>query len=135
MPHDNAAAERPQAGPPPWPRYVRVLAVAYVLSYAVQWAALLLLTGAAALLYGLGRPLDGLVLGLGLGGVACAALCAGFRRWFLRWGRRRWPPAGVPRQAVEAAAERFGGRATDAPPAGTDDVTQPPMARRAEKGA
>jgi hypothetical protein len=76
---------------PTWPLYVRVLAVSFVLSYAVQWIAFLGLTGAAALLYGLRHRLDGLVLGLGLGGVACVILCGAFRRWFVRWGRRNYP--------------------------------------------
>jgi hypothetical protein len=78
-----------------WPLYVRVLAVSYVLSYAVQVVAFLGLTGTAALLYGLGRPVDGLVLGLGAGGIAVVILCGAFRRWFAAWGRRNYP-AGKP---------------------------------------
>src|SRR5262245_30699993 len=80
---------------PPWPRYVRLLAVSYVLSYALQWLALLGLTGTAAVLLGLGHRLDGLVVGLALGGLGSALLCAGFRHWFVRWGKRHYP-AGKP---------------------------------------
>jgi hypothetical protein len=72
-----------------------VLAVSYVLSDAVQWVGLLGLTGTAVVLAGLGRRLDGLVLGLGLGGIGCVVLCSAFRRWFVRWGRRNYP-AGKP---------------------------------------
>jgi hypothetical protein len=51
----DTRAHRP-ADAPTWPLSVRVLAVAYVLSYAVQPVAFLGLTGTAALLYDLGRP-------------------------------------------------------------------------------
>jgi hypothetical protein len=80
-----------RADTPTWPLYVRVLAVAYVLSYALQPVAFLGLTGTAALLYGLGRHLDGLVLGLGAAGVLVVLGCGAFRRWFVRWGRRNYP--------------------------------------------
>jgi hypothetical protein len=82
----------PDGGQPPrWPLYVRVLAVSHVLSYALQPVAFIGLTGTAFLLYCLGRPLDGLVLGLGVGGIACVLLCSAFRRWFVAWGRRNYP--------------------------------------------
>jgi len=74
-----------------WPFYVRALAVLYVLSYAVQWIAFLGATGTAAILYARGHRLDGLVVGLGLGGIMCVILCGAFRRWFVRWGRRNYP--------------------------------------------
>jgi hypothetical protein len=56
---DGVIDTRPRgpADEPTWPLYVRVLAVSYTLSYAVQPVAFLGLTGTAALLYGLGRPL------------------------------------------------------------------------------
>jgi hypothetical protein len=76
---------------PQWPLYVRVFAVFHVLSYGVQWIGFLGLTGTAALLYGLRHRLDGVVLGLGLGGVICVILCSAFRRWFVRWGRKNYP--------------------------------------------
>jgi hypothetical protein len=79
------------ADAPPWPLYVRVLAGCNVLSYGVQPAAFLGLTGTAGLLHGLGRPLDGLVLGLGAAGVLTVLLCGAYRRWFVRWGRRNHP--------------------------------------------
>ena len=77
-----------------WPLYVRVLAVAFVLSYPAEGIAFLSLTGTAALLYGLGHPLDGLLFGLGLGGVAAVILCHAYRWWFPRWGRKHYPSAG-----------------------------------------
>jgi hypothetical protein len=76
---------------PAWPLYVRVLAVSYVLSYLVQPVAFFGLAGAAVVLYCLGHPLDGLVVGLGVGGVLAFLLCEAFRRWFVRWGKRRYP--------------------------------------------
>src|SRR3954451_5067005 len=91
---DGVIARQPAAPGTPtskWPRYVRVLAVCYVCSYLVQWLAFLGLTGTAALLVGLRHPLDGLVLGLGLSGIAGFLLCGLFRRWFVRGGRRNYP--------------------------------------------
>jgi hypothetical protein len=74
-----------------WPLYVRALAIFHVLSYAVQWIAFLGAAGTAAILYARGHRLDGLVLGLGIGGIMCVILCSAFRRWFVRWGRRNYP--------------------------------------------
>jgi hypothetical protein len=86
----DTSARRP-ADAPTWPFSVRVLAVGYVLSYAVQPVAFLGLTGTAALLYGRGLPLDGLLLGLGAAGVLIVLACGAYRRWFVRWGRRHYP--------------------------------------------
>jgi hypothetical protein len=47
------------------------------------------------------------------------------------FGRPRRPP-GLPGEAAEAAAERFGARPPDPPPGGA--VTGPPAVRRPEKG-
>jgi Ni/Fe-hydrogenase subunit HybB-like protein len=74
-----------------WPLYVRVLAVCCVLSYALQPVAFIGLTGTAVVLYGLGRPVDGLLVGLGAGGIVVVVLCGVFRRWFTAWGRRNYP--------------------------------------------
>ena len=107
MPRD-AADDAPQADPTgsdtprKWPLYVRVLAVSYVLSYPVQWLAFLGLTGTAAILYGLRHPLDGLVLGLALGGVTAVILCHAYRWWFPRWGRKHWGPPGEGEQRPDA---------------------------------
>jgi hypothetical protein len=79
--------------PRKWPPYVRVLAVSYMLSYPVEGIAFLALTGTAAFLYGLRHPLDGLIVGLGLSGFAAVILCHAYRWWFLRWGRKHYPPA------------------------------------------
>ena len=91
---DDRVIDTSAGGPadaPTWPLSVRVLAVCYVLSYAVQPVAFVGLTGTAALLYGLGRPLDGLVLGLGAAGILIVLVCGAYRRWFVRWGRRKYP--------------------------------------------
>jgi hypothetical protein len=82
-PNDNAPAK--------WPLYVRLLAVFYVLSYAVQIVAFLGLMGTAVVLFSLRQQVDEWVLGLGLGGLVCVILCEVFRRWFVRWGRRNYP--------------------------------------------
>jgi hypothetical protein len=81
---------------PAWPLHVRVLAVSYVLSYAVQWLAFIGFTGTAAVLYVLKRRLYGLPLGLGVGGIICFILCGAFRRWFVQWGKRKYP-TGTPK--------------------------------------
>jgi hypothetical protein len=73
--------------------FVRVLAVLYVLCPVVQWMGFLVLAGTAAFLHGRRRQLDGLVLLLGSGGLAWFLLCAAYRWWFPRWGRKRYPPA------------------------------------------
>ena len=86
---DGRPGRKPAASA--WPLYVRVLAVSYVLSYAVQWLAVLGFTGTAAVLFGMRRQLDGPTIGLGLGGVVSFMLCGGFRSWFVRWGRRNYP--------------------------------------------
>ena len=93
---DESQPEPPGGGEeqPRFPRYVRVLAVAYVLSFAVQPIGFLLLTGTATFLYGRRREIDGWVLGLGLGGGVLMVLCSVFRWWFPRWGRKHWPPDG-----------------------------------------
>jgi hypothetical protein len=90
---NNGEIDTRQRGPdePAWPWYVRVLAVSFVLSYLVQPVAFVGLAGAAVLLYGFGHPLDGLVVGLGVAAVIAFLLCAAFRWWFVRWGRRRYP--------------------------------------------
>jgi nitric oxide reductase large subunit len=74
-----------------WPKYVRVLAVCYVLSYVLQPVAFLGLTGTVVLLYYLGHPVDGLLLGVGAGAIIVVPLCSAFRRWFVAWGRRNYP--------------------------------------------
>jgi hypothetical protein len=68
-----------------------VLAVSHVLSYAVQWLAVLGLTGTAAVLFGMRRQLDGLTSGFALSGVVSFMLCGAFRSWFVRWGKRNYP--------------------------------------------
>jgi hypothetical protein len=82
-----------QGDRPAWPWYIRVLAVCYVLSYALQWLAFVGLTGTAAFLYARGHRLDSLVLGLAFSSLGCVLLCIVVRRRFVRWGRKNYPPA------------------------------------------
>jgi uncharacterized membrane protein YbhN (UPF0104 family) len=93
--------------PPKFPLAVRILAVAYVVSWIVGPVGFFLLSGVGSFLWERRRQVDGLVLSLWLGGVLCLSLCAAFRWWFRRWGRRRWPD-------VEAGA----GSDTHMPPSG-----------------
>jgi hypothetical protein len=74
-----------------FPLWVRILAVAYVLSRAIGPVGFFALSAAACFVWVKGRELSGLVLGLWLGGLACPLFCAAFRWWFRRLGQRRWP--------------------------------------------
>ena len=65
----------------------RVLAVAYVLSYAVQPVGFVALGFAAALVYRIGGGFGPWVLALSIGSGACAVLCPAFR-----WCMRQWRP-------------------------------------------
>ena len=77
--------------PPTFPLYVRILAVAHVLSLVVGPLVFFVLSGAACFHWMWRRQLDGWVVGLWLGGVGFVISCAAFRRWFERFGRRNWP--------------------------------------------
>src|SRR5262245_5947347 len=88
---DGTVDRNSQRSDGPWPLYVRVLAVSYVLSYAVQVAAGIGLIGTAFVLHGLGHPFEGLPLAFGASGIAVVVLCSVFRRWFVAWGRRNYP--------------------------------------------
>lgn len=74
-----------------WPLYVRVLAVCYVLSYALQVVAFFGLVLSAAFLSGFGRRLNPWAIGLLVTGAAVVIFCWLFRRWFVWWGRRNYP--------------------------------------------
>jgi hypothetical protein len=76
---------------PQFPLPVRILAVAYVLSWALQPLGFFLLTGIGSFLWIRRRELDAWVLGFWLGGIGCLVLGIAFRWWFRRWGRLRWP--------------------------------------------
>jgi hypothetical protein len=90
------------AGPAEFPRYVRHLAVAYVLSHFVGPAGFVVL-GVIASMLALQRnwALDATVLGVWLAALACPLCCAAFRWWFRSWGRRHWPPAEPPAATSE----------------------------------
>jgi hypothetical protein len=98
------AGERKMDGRPiAWPRYVRWLAVAYVLSQVAGPAGFFVLGGVAALLIARhGLRFDNGVPILLAAACACPAACAAFRWWFRRWGRRHWPPTD-PAVSVEGA--------------------------------
>jgi cytochrome bd-type quinol oxidase subunit 1 len=88
---NSDAAQVPGAD---FPRYVRLLAVVYVLSRIIGPLGFLILSLVAGFLwYQRDLSLDGLVLGLWLAALACPLLCAAFRWWFTRWGRRHWSDA------------------------------------------
>src|SRR5262245_36797843 len=74
-----------------YPRYVRILAVAYVLSLAVGPVGFFVLLSVAAFLKVRYGTVDAKVLGFALGAVGCPVFCAMFRTWFRNWGRRNWP--------------------------------------------
>lgn len=76
---------------PDYPRYVRLLAVAYVLSYAVQFAGFLVLCVAATVLYFRRGGFDAEVVGGYAAALACPVVGGAFRAWFRSFGRRNWP--------------------------------------------
>ncbi|CAN5294351.1 hypothetical protein BH10PLA2_BH10PLA2_11110 [soil metagenome] len=83
---DGEIDSRPQA----WPRYVRVLAVAYVLSRFVGPVGFFLLGGVTAFAIARHGPgVEGAVVAAAA--LMCPAGCAIFRWWFRRWGQLRWP--------------------------------------------
>ncbi|HVS40192.1 MAG TPA: hypothetical protein VMS17_31835 [Gemmataceae bacterium] len=99
-PDDELESGPDQRGAPVrWPLCVRILAVCYVLSLAVQMVGFLLV-GAAAFLYGRRRDIDGWVLGLVLAGSATIVACTAFRFWFRRWGRTHYPPQAAARPVI-----------------------------------
>jgi hypothetical protein len=83
---------------PKAPLLDRILAVAYVLSFAVQPLGFLLLAGIGSFLWAK-RGLDGTVLGFGLGGIGWVASWSAFRWWVRRLGQRRWPNEESPDEA------------------------------------
>lgn len=74
-----------------WPWYVRVLAVAYVLSLVAGPAGFFALAALGSYLY----VRDGLSWNRAavafMAALACPLGCAVFRQWFRNWGQRRWP--------------------------------------------
>ena len=76
---------------PQFPLYVRVLAVAHVLSLAIGPVGFIILAGISCFLYVRHGKVDDNVLALLATGIACPAACALYRRWFVSWGRMNWP--------------------------------------------
>lgn len=90
-----------QAEPPDYPWWVRVLAVAHVISRVFGPLGYIFLTGMAAFRWVQVRQFDEKVVELGVAGLACPVLCAAFRRRFEIYGRSRWPE-GTPGPPTEA---------------------------------
>jgi hypothetical protein len=77
--------------PPKFPLYVRVLAVAHVLSLAIGPIGFVVLGAIAVIHWQRQRVVDQYVVVLLLIAVNCPFLCAAYRRWFENWGRKNWP--------------------------------------------
>lgn len=117
---DTAGAEG-RGGPPiAWPRYVRWLAVAYVLSLVVGPVGFFVTTCIAAVLYVRSGPAFTVpvVVAIAVAG-SFPAGCAAFRWWFRNWGRRRWP------EAVSGAANPDASPDEPVPIAGLDELPEP----------
>ena len=92
-PVNESQTELPPATPnqpPDFPLYVRILAVAHVLSLILGPVGCVILGGIARILW-VKRGFDGLVIGLSLGGIGWLLFWVAFRWWFVRWGRKNWP--------------------------------------------
>jgi hypothetical protein len=76
---------------PDFPRYVRILAVAYVLSNAVGFVGFVVLMICAGILFMVHGGFDAWVIGLIIAALSSPLSCAIFRWWFKRWGARNWP--------------------------------------------
>lgn len=99
------AEEKPHYPRPHYPRYVRILAVCHVLSYAAQPVGCIVL-GVLACIHGFRHGFDEWTVSFGLGGVLWLVLCVQYRAWFVRWGRRHWPEPDEPLPAEQVAAEQ-----------------------------
>ena len=92
-PVNELPSELPQVIPnqsPDFPLYVRILAVAHVLSLILGPVGCVVL-GAIARFRWLRHGFDGWVLGLSLAGFGWLLFWIAFRWWFVRWGRKNWP--------------------------------------------
>jgi hypothetical protein len=75
---------------PDFPLYVRILAVAHVLSLILGPLGCVMLVGIAWFMW-VRHGFDGWVVGLSLAGIGWLLFWIGFRRWFVWWGRKNWP--------------------------------------------
>lgn len=76
---------------PDFPRYVRILAVAYVLSNAVGFVGFVVLMISAGIMFLTHGGFNAWVIGLTIAALSSPLSCAIFRWWFKRWGERHWP--------------------------------------------
>jgi hypothetical protein len=94
-PRKTLADEEPggdAAAAPCLPRYVRILAIVYVLSRIVGPLGFFLITGVGHFLWVRQEmQIDGWVLGFWIGGAVWLLAGVVFRWWFPRWGRKHWP--------------------------------------------
>ena len=86
---DECSAMRQE--PPPFPRWVRWLAMLHVLSLFLGPLGFFVLIIIASILGMRRGPYDATVLMLGASALACPALAALYRSLFERWARARWP--------------------------------------------
>lgn len=77
--------------PPQFPLYVRVLAVAHVISLMIGPAGFVLFASIGGILWANHRVVDKSVLECLAAAITCPVTCAVFRLWFVNWGRRNWP--------------------------------------------
>ena len=76
---------------PQFPRYVRVMAVAHVLSIVVGPVAFVVLASIGVFRWSRQGFVDDTAAKLLIAAVGCPLLCAAYRRWFEHWGRTNWP--------------------------------------------
>lgn len=77
--------------PPKFPLYVRVLAVAHVLSLVIGPVGFVMVGVMAGLFWRQRGFVDHNVVVLLIVAVNCPFLCAAYRHWFEKWGRKNWP--------------------------------------------
>ncbi len=75
---------------PQFPLYVRILAVAHVLSLVVGPAGFVILA-AWGFIHSVRHGYDQVFVECLIAAIACPVLCAAYRTWFCSWGRTNWP--------------------------------------------
>lgn len=75
---------------PRFPLYVRILAVAYVLSLIAGPAGFVVLATLAGI-RSVRHGFDQVVAECLIAAIGCPIVCAAYRTWFCSWGRANWP--------------------------------------------